>query len=74
MQKVNFDEVINTGQQNLAAEGWSYCQLEDCFLKVFHYVLASYFKFQKCKVSNEVQSNKINRGGSTAVSVSYINK
>jgi hypothetical protein len=47
------------------------CQLEDCFEKVFLFGIASYLKFQKFKVSNEVQSNKINRGASTAVSVSH---
>ncbi len=51
-------------------EGCFNCQDEDYFQKVFHFVIASYLKFQKCKVSNEVQSNKINRGASTAVSVS----
>jgi len=49
--------------------GWFNCQLEDCLQKVFHFVIASYLKFQKCKVSNEVQSNQINRGASTAVSI-----
>jgi hypothetical protein len=34
--------------------------------KVCHFVIASYLKFQKCKVSKEVQSNKINRRASTA--------
>jgi len=38
-----------------AVEGYFNCQLEDCFQKVFHFVIASYQKF---KVSNEVQSNK----------------
>ncbi len=55
-----------------AVEGCFNCQLEDRFQKVFHFVVATYLKFQKCKVSNEVQSNKINRGASTAVIVSYI--
>jgi len=54
-----------------AFEGFFNCQLGDC-QKVFHFVIASYLKFQKCKVSNEVKSNKINRGASTEVSVSYI--
>jgi len=45
----------------------------DDFQKVFHFDIASYLKFHvKCEVSNEVQSNKINRGESTAVSVSYL--
>jgi hypothetical protein len=47
-------------------------RFEDCSQKVFHFVIASYLKFQKWKVPNEVQSNKIDRGASTAVSVSYI--
>jgi len=55
-----------------AAEGCFNCGLEDCFQKVSHYVMASNLKFQKFKVSNEVQSNKVNRGASTPVGVSYI--
>ncbi len=55
-----------------ADKGCFNCQLEDCFQKVFCFVIASYLKFQKCKVSNEVQSNKINRGASTAVSVYFL--
>ncbi len=55
-----------------AFEGCFNCQLEDCFQKVFHFDIASYLKFQKCKVSNEVKSNKINKGASTAVNALYI--
>jgi len=54
-----------------AVQGCFNFQLEDCFQKVFHFVIASYPKFQKCEASNEVQSNKINRGASAAVSVFY---
>jgi len=39
---------------------------------MFHFAIASYLKLHKFKVSNEVQSNKVNRGASTAVSVSHI--
>jgi len=48
-----------------AVEGCFNFQPEDYFQKVFHFAIASYLKFQKFKVSNDVQSNKRN-------SVSYI--
>jgi hypothetical protein len=54
-----------------SVEGFN-SQIEDCFQKVYDIVVAYYLKFQNCKVSNDVQSNKINRGASTAGSVSFI--
>jgi hypothetical protein len=53
-----------------AIEGSFNYELEDCF--EIYFVMACYLKHQKCKVSNEFQSNKINSRASTAVSVSYI--
>jgi len=66
LKKKRIDVTSFLSQVLGAVNGYFNYQLEDCFQKVFQFVIASYLKFLKVKVSNEAQSNKVNRGTSTA--------